>query len=203
MLASLTRKSCRLDDEAVGRDQIARRKKDEITGHDRADGHRLLHPVPHHAAHQREASLQLLDRRGRPVFLKEAEQRAAEDDRQNDGGVHPLLQHQRDRGSESQDEDERALELAQKEAKRAEAWCIFNAVGADKGKLCRGSIGRQPARARLQSCGQRGWHPGSSREGHRLPYSFTVPISSRRFRRPSRRSLRCPQSTPSPTRPRR
>jgi hypothetical protein len=91
------------------------------------------------------------------VFLKQTEERAAEDDRQNDGRVHPLLQHQRDRGSESQDEDERALELAQKEAKCTEAWCIFKAVGADQGKLCRGAIGRQPARAGLQSCGQRGW----------------------------------------------
>ena len=147
----------RLDDEAVGRDQIACRKKNEITGYDSADGHRLLHPVPHHAAHQREAFLQLFDRHGRPVFLKETEQGAAEDDRQNDRRVHPLLQHQRDRGSESQDEDERALELAQKKAKCTEAWCIFKAVGADQGKLCRGAIGRQPARAGLQSCGQRGW----------------------------------------------
>ena len=66
----------RLDHEPVGRDQIARREQDEVAGHDRADGHRLLHAVPQHAAHQREAALQFLDRRGRPVFLKEAEKRS-------------------------------------------------------------------------------------------------------------------------------
>src|SRR4051794_31402165 len=37
------------------------------------------------------AALQFLDRCGCPVFLKEAEKRAAENDRQDDGGVHPLL----------------------------------------------------------------------------------------------------------------
>jgi hypothetical protein len=52
-----------------------------------------------------------------------------------------LLQHQRDRGSESQDEDERALELAQEKAKRAQAWRVFNTVGANKRKLGRGAIG--------------------------------------------------------------
>jgi hypothetical protein len=69
-----------LDHEAVGWDQIAGREEDEVAGHDRADGHRLFHAVPQHAAHQREATLQFLDRRGCPVFLKEAEKRAAEHD---------------------------------------------------------------------------------------------------------------------------
>ena len=75
--------------------------------------------------------LQLLDRRRRPVLLKEAEQRAAEHDRQDDGRIHPLLQRQRDRGGEDQDEDERALELPQKQAKRAQARRILDAVGTD------------------------------------------------------------------------
>ena len=119
MLASLTRKSCGLDDEAVGRDQIAGRQQDDIAGHDRADRHHLFDAVPHDAACQRQARLQLLDRRGRAVLLKEAEQRAAEHDRQNDRRVHPLLQHQRDRGGEDQNEDERAFELAQKQTKCA------------------------------------------------------------------------------------
>ena len=203
MLASLTRKSSASMTRPSAGIRLPAESRMRSPGTISADGHRLLDPVPHHAARQREALLQFLDGRGRPVFLKEAEQRAAEDDRQNDGRVHPLLQHQRDRGSESQDEDERALELAQKQAKRAQAWRIFNAVGADQGKLRRGAIGREPARARTPELPPARMRPGSSREGHRLRCSFTVPISSRRFRRPSRRSLRCPQSTPSPTRPRR
>ena len=124
----------RLDHEAVGRDQVAGREQDEVAGHDRADRHRLLHAVAHHAARQREALLQFLDRRGRPVFLEEAEQRAAEDDRQDDGGVHPLLEHQRDRGGEGQDEDERAFELAQQQPQRAQARRVLDAVGADAGQ---------------------------------------------------------------------
>ncbi len=42
-----------------------------------------------------------------------------------------LLKRQRDCGGERQDEDERALELAQKEAKRAQARRILDAVGTD------------------------------------------------------------------------
>ena len=38
---------------------------------------------------------------------------------------------QRDCGGERQDEDERALKLAQKEAKRAQARGILDAVGTD------------------------------------------------------------------------
>ena len=60
-------------------------------------------------------------------------------------GVHPLLQHQRDRRGEDENEDERALELAQKQPKRAQAWRVLNAVGADQAKLRGGSIGRQAA----------------------------------------------------------
>jgi len=63
---------------------------------------------------------------------------------------------QRKRRGESQYENERALELAQKKAKRAKAWRIFDTVGADQGKLRGGSIRRQTTRARLQNCGQRG-----------------------------------------------
>jgi hypothetical protein len=59
-----------------------------------------------------------------------------------------LLQHQRDCGSESKDEDERTLELAQKQPERAQARGIFNTVWSDKRKLRCGSIGRKTARLR-------------------------------------------------------
>ena len=146
----------RLDHEAIGRDQIACRKQDEIAGHDSAHGHRPLDAVPHDTASQRQAAFQLLDRRRRPVLLKEAEQRASEHDRQNDGRVHPLLQHQRDRSGEDEDEDERALELPQKQTKRAQARRVFNAVGADQAKLRGGFLRRKAAGARSQCGPQRG-----------------------------------------------
>ena len=151
MLASLTRKSSASITRPSAGIRLPAESRMRSPGTIVLDGHRLLHPVPHHPAGQREAALQFLDRRGRPVLLKEAEQRAAEHDRQDDAGVHPLLQHQRDRGGESQDEDERAFELAQQQPQRAQARRILDAVGADQAKLLGGSIGRQAARARLQS----------------------------------------------------
>ena len=60
-------------------------------------------------------------------------------------GVYPLLKHQRDCGSERQDEDERAFELAQQQPNRAHAGRVFDTVGADEGKLRCGSIGRKTA----------------------------------------------------------
>ena len=142
----------RLDHQAIGRDQIACREQDEVAGHDSAHGHRPLDAVPHDTASQRQSAFQLLDCRRRPVLLKEAEQRASEHDRQNDGRIHPLLQHQRDRSGEDEDEDERALELPQKQSKRAQVRRVFNAVGADQAKLRGGFLRRKAAGARPQRC---------------------------------------------------
>ena len=109
----------RLDHQSVSGNQIACRQQDEVAGHDGAHGHNQFNAVPHDAARQRQPVFQFLDRRRCPVFLKEAEQRASEYDRQNNGRVHPLLQQQRDRSGEYENEDERALELPQKQTKCA------------------------------------------------------------------------------------
>ena len=100
-----------LDDKAIGRDQIPRRQLDDIAGHDCADRHDPFDAVAHDATCQCQAAFQLLDRRRRAVLLKKAEQGASKHNRQNDGRVHPLLQHQGDRRGEYQNENERAFEL--------------------------------------------------------------------------------------------
>ena len=61
--------------------------------------------------------------------------------------IHPLLQRQRDRSGEDEDEDERALELPQKQSKRAQVRRVFNAVGADQAKLRGGFLRRKTAGA--------------------------------------------------------
>ena len=110
---------------------------------------------------QRKAFLQFLDGSGGPVLLKEAEQRTAEDDRQDDRRVHPLLQRQRDRGGDSQNENERAFELAQEKAQAAQAGRILNAVGTDKSKLSCGSNGRESGQALTREPSPKRTRPGS------------------------------------------
>jgi hypothetical protein len=82
-----------LDDKAIGRDQVPRRQLDDIAGHDCADRHGPFDAVAHDATRQCQAAFQLLDCRRRAILLKKAEQGASEHNRQNDGRVHPLLQH--------------------------------------------------------------------------------------------------------------
>jgi hypothetical protein len=50
--------------------------------------------------------------------VKEAQQAAAENDRENDARIDPLLQRQRDAGREREDQDERAFELPQQKPQR-------------------------------------------------------------------------------------
>nr|ALS91930.1 MetaGeneMark_Unknown Function [uncultured bacterium] len=120
----------RLDHKAIRRDQVARREQDEIAGHNGADRHGPLDSIPHDTASQGQSTLQRFHRRRRTIFLKEAEQCASEHDRQNDGRIHPLLQCQRDHSGENEDEDERTLELPQKQPQRAQVRRVFDAVGA-------------------------------------------------------------------------
>ena len=102
--------------------------------------------------------------------------------------VHPLLERQRDRGGEDEDEHERALELAQKQTKRAQARGVFNAVGADRVAARRRArtkarLGPTPT---LRLARQR---PGSNRVyqgpglvirySELLPRSDAVPISQK------------------------
>jgi hypothetical protein len=53
----------------------------------------LLRTIANDAAGQRKAFLQLLYCGGRPIFLKEAQQRAADHDGKDNSGIDPLLEY--------------------------------------------------------------------------------------------------------------
>ena len=85
MLASLTRKSLASRISSVGGNQVARREhREDVAGHERVGVHGTFDAVAHHATGEREALLQLLDRRGGAVLLVEAEQRGTDHDREDD-----------------------------------------------------------------------------------------------------------------------
>src|SRR5204862_5624218 len=110
--------------------------------------------VAHHAAGEREAFLQLLDRRRRPVFLVEAEQRGPNHDPEDDRGVDPLGEAERDRGGEDEDEDERALHLPPEQAQPAETLSVLHAVWADDSETLGGARRREPIQTRTKGCAE-------------------------------------------------
>ena len=163
----------RLEDPSVGGNQVARREHEDVAGHERVGVHGAFDAVAHDATGEREALLQLLDRRGGAVLLVEAEQRGADHDREDDPCVHPLGEAERHRGGEDQDEDERALDLPPEQAQRAETLRVLDAVRADDSQplgctpavspLGPGAERRDDAR-RLRDPARRGACRGCSRD---------------------------------------
>src|SRR6185503_12303188 len=92
---------------------------------------------------EREALLQLLDRRGRAVLLVEAEQRKANHDHEDDRRVDPLGETERDRGGKDQDQDERAFDLPPEQAQRAETLSVLHGVWADDSESFGGARRRE------------------------------------------------------------
>ena len=144
----------RLEDPSVRGNQVTRREHEDVAGHEHVGAHGPFDAVAHHAAGEREALLQLLDRRGRPVLLVEAEQRGANHDREDDRRVDPLGEAERDRGGEDQDEDERALDLPPEQAQRAETLSVLHAVWADDSESLGGARRREPVRTRAKGCAE-------------------------------------------------
>src|SRR4030095_7879715 len=77
-----------------------------------------------------EAPPQLRARVRRTILLCESEQRAAQDDRQDDDRLDPVLQDERDCGTENENQDERALELREQQSQRSKARRVVHMVGA-------------------------------------------------------------------------
>ena len=159
-----------LDQEPIGRNEVACREHDDIAGHDGARRDSLLDAIAYHTAGQRQTALEFFDRGRCPVLLIETEQRAAEHDRQNDACVHPFPQCQRNCRAEDENEDERAFELPQQQAQGAQPARVLDAVGANSAKLLGGIFGRQAPRARAQSA--------LSSATSRLQYGISVPGSA-------------------------
>ena len=77
---------------------------------------------------------ELLDRVGRPSFLPETEEAAHHDDAKDDAGIDPVAQEERDPGRDDEDEDYRALELAQKQAQSIGSLARAKRIGAVDGE---------------------------------------------------------------------
>ena len=140
----------RLEDPAVGGNQVARREHEDVAGHERVGVHGAFDAVAHDAAGEREALLQLLDRRGGAVLLVEAEQRGTDHDREDDPCVHPLGETERHRRGEDQDQDERAPDLPPEQAQRTETLRVLDAVRAHDSQPLGRTRRREPVRTRAE-----------------------------------------------------
>ena len=63
-----------LENSPVGRDQVPRREQEDVARHECIGADGAFDTVADHAAREREALLQILDRRGGAGFLVKAEQ---------------------------------------------------------------------------------------------------------------------------------
>lgn len=105
-----------LEHRRVGRDQGASGEQDHVARHHafERDGDRL--PIAEHGGLGLHPLAEFLHSACGRVFLEEAEHRAAEDDDQDDPGVHPFPDEQGDGGGGDQDQQQRAAELGQEQA---------------------------------------------------------------------------------------
>ncbi len=103
---------------------------------------RLNRTVTQDSHCERKALAQLCDRRRGSVFLREAEERAAEHDDENDGGIDPIANEEGDGRAKDQDQDERARELVEQQPDCRDFTPFLNDIRAVAleafGGLCRG-----------------------------------------------------------------
>ena len=140
----------RLDQHAVGGDEVAGRENDHVTRHHVAGRHILAAPATQHGAGDAHARAQALDRARGTEFLHEAQDAAAENDRQNDDRIGPVLEHGRDPGGEHQDYDERAFELAQEQPQPRGVRALADRVWTEHAEAPVGGEAAQPLMRRVQ-----------------------------------------------------
>ncbi len=100
-----------LQHHAIGRHQLPGTQLDHIARHQLAAGHRAQLSVAPDPGLQRQTPPQRRHRPAGAVFLRRPQQHAAADHGQDDGGLGPLLQHQRNHGPQQQDGHQRAEQL--------------------------------------------------------------------------------------------
>ena len=97
---------------------------------------------------------QLRDRRRGSVLLREAEERAAEYDDENDGGIDPIANEEGDGRAKDEDQDQRARELVEQQPDGRDLTLLLDDIravaleafgGLDRGKTLgsRGERGKQ------------------------------------------------------------
>ena len=119
------------EDPAVGRDGRTRRKDDHVPWHESVLRQLDLVAVAQHRHPRLDHRQELGDRVARSVFLQEAEQSAAEHDRQDDHPVRRLAQEQGERHREQQEDDERTSELVQQQSEWSDRPGVGAAIGTE------------------------------------------------------------------------
>jgi len=127
-----------LEHQAVRRHQLAGREQHHVSRDDGCGRDVALRAVAQHARDEGEALAQLAHGGRCAMLLGEAEQRARDDDRDDDAGIDPFAQRGGDACREDEDEDQRALELAQQEAQRALRRALRDVVAAEAREAPRG-----------------------------------------------------------------
>jgi hypothetical protein len=84
------------------------------------------------------------------VLLEKTEQGTAQDDGQDDQCIHPVFEHRRKSGSKEQDEDNRALELVEKDAQGCGLILGRQDVGTERRQALQCIGGREPTGCALQ-----------------------------------------------------
>ena len=107
-----------LQHDTVGWDQAARGEQHHIARHDLFGRQQLRLATAQHVGFDGDLRPQFLDGIAGPVFLHEAEHRAAEHHGQHDGGIGPLPHEGGDNGGKDEDQHKRAFELAQEQTHR-------------------------------------------------------------------------------------
>ena len=105
----------RFEHQAVARDALARRQEHDVARDDSRDGDFLVRAVPQCRGLRLHDRQQRVDRVCRAALLPEPKQAARQNDGQDDQRVGGVVQEERQAGRERQDEDQRALELAEQE----------------------------------------------------------------------------------------
>ena len=119
-----TRKSLHSSTTPSAGTRLPAAELDDVAGHDVPCVDRLPRPVPQRRHPERQAIAQARHRGRSAILLREGQQTAADYDQQDDRGVGPLPEQQRDAGAEDEDQDQRALDLPkqQPEGARRAGW---------------------------------------------------------------------------------
>ena len=150
------------EEPAVGRDDVAGRKLDDVAPDHVVDGQLLGSPAADHRGAQREACLEGGHGRLRARLLDEPEAGAHRDDRKDDPGLDRVADRDADAARCHEDEDERARELAGQDSRPGApplAAKRVRAVGPETlRRLRRAQTGRRVALrgGRVARRGQRG-----------------------------------------------
>ena len=136
-------------DPDLGR-ALAGRQDHDVARDDLGDGNFVLCAIPKHRRFRLHDGEQPVDRMRGAALLPEPQHAAGQDDHEDDQGVGGVVQNERQSRREEEDQDERALELAEQEDQLAGVPPRLENIGADTVETPRGVGAPQPPRGRVE-----------------------------------------------------